>query len=248
MVTSRGYDAATMSFEQILWAMGGTFGNYETYDAGFASAQAVKALRFFNELLEYTSPGGRNLSYNEVSGEFIAGRAAMLCNYFAFFPSFVNPLENPDYHDKIGFFNSPSHVDSAGIRRRVSSLGGQGMSVNAHISEARQARALEFLKWFSSTEVQRLWAERGGITVNLEIMRSPAFLHASPFNPLFEEAFGMMRDFWAIPEFDQLLGVAQREIVSVIQDGAPAEQAVANVQAGHLRILAVRKAAGKEKR
>jgi multiple sugar transport system substrate-binding protein len=239
LATSRSYDMATMSFEQILWAMGGSFGNYATEEVTFDSPESVRALRFFNELLDFTSPGGRNLGYGEVVGEFVAGRAAMMCNYFAFMPSLLNPLENPDYHAGTGFFNSPAMPDS-GVMRRFASLGGQGMSVNAHISVERQHRALALMGWFSSTEVQRLWAERGGFTLNLEVMRSPDFLKAAPYNPLFEEAFGIMRDFWSIPEFDQLMAVTHREICDVIQEGADPEKAAARIQADHERILARR--------
>lgn len=241
MVTSRNYDMITMSFESILWDMGGDFGNYETYRANFNTPQSVRALRFFNELLDYTVPGGRNLGYGEAASEFIAGRAAMVCNFFAFMPALLNPLENPDYHDKTGFFNSPAAVDSAGINRHVTALGGQGMSVNAHISPERQKRALDFMRWFSSTEVQRLWAAKGGFTVNLQVMRSPDFLKATPYNPLFEEAFGMMRDFWAVPEYDQLLEISQREISDVIQNKVSPEDAAARIQAEHTRILAPRR-------
>ncbi len=245
MVTSRSYDMATMSFEQILWAMGGEFGNYETYEVRFNTPQTVRAIRYFDTLLNYSSSGGRNLGYGDVGGEYVAGRAAMMCNYFAFLPPLLNPLENPDYFDKTGFFNSPIMVDGKGVSRRVTSLGGQGMSVNAHISTARQKRALELMKWFSSTEVQRLWAQKGGFTSNLEVLRSPAFLKAAPYNPLFEEAFGMMRDFWAVPEFDQLLAVTQRELCDVIQNGASPEKAAARIQVEHVRILERRRALAK---
>ncbi len=242
MVTSRSYDNVTMSFEQLLWSMGGDFGNYQNYTVDFDSPQTVRALQFFDTLLNTTSPGGRNLDYGAATAEFIAGRAAMMCDFFAFMPSLMNPLEDPDYHDKTGFFNSPAFVDSDGVRRRATSLGGQGMSINAHIPPARRQLALDYLKWFSSTEVQRLWAAKGGFTLNLAVMRSPEFLRATPYNPLFEEAFGMMRDFWNVPEYDQLLSVTQREICAVIQNGESPEVAARRVQEAHERILAPRRA------
>lgn len=240
MATSRHYDMATMSFEQILWAHGGEFGDYATRKVTINSPQSVAALRLFAELMETTSRGGRSIGYNEITSEFIAGRAAMACNFFAFFPGYLDPAENPDYYDKIGFFNSPATRLPDGRLLRAASLGGQGMSINAHISDARQERAKAFLKWFSTTEVQKIWADKGGFTSNLDILQSPEFKAATPYNGLFPEAFSMMRDFWSVPEFDELLKVVQREVCAVLQDGADPAKAIAAIQADHERILSRR--------
>lgn len=237
MPTSRKYDQATMSFEQVMWAFGGEFGDYERNQVKVNSPQTVAALKFFTSLMETTSPGGRNMGYGEVAAEFLAGRAAMACNFFAFFPLFASPGDNPDFHDKIGFFNSPAHVDDQGVSRRAASLGGQGMSINAHISPERQQRAKDFLKWFSSLETQKLWAEKGGFTSVRSIYQGEEFRKATAFNPLFAEAFSMMRDFWSVPEFDELMKVVQREFCAVFQDGADPAEAAAQVQAEHEAIL-----------
>lgn len=237
MPTSRKYDQATMSFEQVMWAFGGDFGDIVTNRVSVNSPETVKALEFFTSLMEATSPGGRNMGYSEVATEFVSGRAAMACNFFAFFPLFASPGDNPDFHDKTGFFNSPAHVDSAGVSRRAASLGGQGMSVNAHIPPERQQRAKDFLKWFSKRETQKVWADKGGFTSDKAILSGPEFRKATAFNPLFEEAFGMMRDFWAVPEFDEMMKVCQREFCAVFQDGADPAQAAAQVQLEHEAIL-----------
>jgi multiple sugar transport system substrate-binding protein len=240
MATSRHYDMATMSFEQILWSHGGEFGDYAARKVSINTPQSVAALKLFADLMETTSRGGRSIGYNEITSEFIAGRAAMACNFFAFCPGYLNPTENPDYYDKIGFFNSPATRLADGRLMRAASLGGQGMSINAHISVKRQEKAKAFLKWFSSTEVQRIWAEKGGFTSNLEILQSAEFKSATPYNSLFPEAFSMMRDFWSVPEFDELLKVVQREVCAVLQEGAAPAQAIANIQYEHERILARR--------
>jgi multiple sugar transport system substrate-binding protein len=237
MPTSRKYDQATMSFEQVMWAFGGDFGDYETNRVTVNSPQTVKALEFFTSLMEATSQGGRNMGYSEVASEYVAGRAAMACNFFAFFPLFVSPGDNPDFHDKTGFFNSPAHVDAQGVERRAASLGGQGMSINAHISPERQARAKDFLKWFSSAKSQEAWAAKGGYTSRKAILAGADFRKATAYNGLFEEAFRDMRDFWAVPEFDEMMKAVQREFCAVFQDGADPAAAAAQVQAEHEAIL-----------
>ena len=241
MPTSRKYDMATMGFEPVLWSFGGDFGDYGTGKVNVASSASVEALRFFSDLLGSTSAGGRNLGYGEVAAEYIAGRAAMACNFMAFFPTFTHPGENPDYYDKTGFFNSPGQRGSDGTFRRAAALGGQGLSIHAHISPERQARAKDFLKWFSQSGTQAEWAAKGGFTADKTVLRGAAFRHAAPYNPLFGEAFPLMRDFWSVPEYDELMKSCQREFCAVFQDGADPEEAVKQVQAEHEAILAKRR-------
>ncbi|MDB5102979.1 MAG: sugar transporter substrate-binding protein [Fibrobacteres bacterium] len=237
MPTSRNYDVATMSFEPVMWSFGGDFGDYLTNRVTIDSRGTVNALRFYADLMQTTSAGGRNMGYGEVSAEYIAGRAAMACNFFAFFPAIANPGNNPDFYDKTGYFNSPSHTDASGASLRAVALGGQGMSVNAHISPERQARAKEFLKWFLESGNQQLWAEKGGFSSNKRVLASPSFKKAAPYNPLFEEAFQLMRDFWSVPEYDDLMKSCQREFCAVFQDGADPVEAVKQIQAEHEAIL-----------
>jgi multiple sugar transport system substrate-binding protein len=226
-----------MSFEQVLWAFGGEFGDYESNQVKINSPETVEALKFFTSLMESTSPGGRNMGYGEVAAEFLAGRAAMACDFFAFFPLFASPGDNPDFHDKIGFFNSPAHTGKDGVTRRAASLGGQGMSINAHIPPERQQRAKDFLKWFSTLETQKEWADLGGFTSHKAILAGSEFHKSAPFNPFFAEAFSLMRDFWAVPEFDEMMKVVQREFCAVFQDGADPAEAAALVQLEHEAIL-----------
>jgi multiple sugar transport system substrate-binding protein len=237
MPTSRNYDMATMSFEPVMWSFGGDFGDYATNRVAIDSRGTVEALRFYTDLMQSTSSGGRNMGYGEVAAEFIAGRAAMACNFFAFFPAIADPGNNPDFHDKTGFFNSPGHVGADGTFRRAAALGGQGMSINAHVDGARQERAKAFLKWFSETPTQQLWAEKGGFSSNKTVVASRAFREAAPYNPLFGEAFQLMRDFWSVPEYDDMMKACQREFCAVFQDGADPQTAVRQIQAEHEAIL-----------
>jgi len=238
MPTSRKYDLATMSFEQILWAFGGEFGDYSKNRVTIQSPEAVEALQYFKDLLQATTPAGRNMGLGEVMAQFISGRAAMASTFFAFFPTISNPSANPDYFDKVGYFNSPSHKGSDGVTRKGVSLGGQGMSINAHISEKRQLIAKQYLSWFSKQETQRKWAVQGGISANRVVLTSSTFLSAAPYHSLYEEAFSTMSDFWSNPEYEDLLQVTQREICKVIQQDTPPLEAVQAIQSDHTRILA----------
>jgi multiple sugar transport system substrate-binding protein len=237
MATSRNYDMATMSFEPVMWSFGGDYGDFTTNRVSIDSRGTVDALRFYTDLMKSTSPGGRNMGYGEVAAEFIAGRAAMACNFFAFFPAIASPGNNPDFYDKTGYFNSPAHMGADGNLRRAAALGGQGMSINAHISPDRQQRARDFLKWFSEAGTQEAWAEKGGLTANKTVLAGAAFRKATPYNHLFEEAFQLMRDFWSVPEYDDMMKTCQREFCAVFQDGADPVEAVRQIQTEHEAIL-----------
>jgi len=123
------------------------------------------------------------------------------------------------------------------LKGRFTCLGGQGLSVNARVDAARKTAALDYIKWFSTKETQTKWAANGGFTADTAILKSDTFKKAAPYNPLFEEAFGMMRDFWNIPKYDQLLTAAQDNISSTLQGKMKPEDATKAIQTAHERIL-----------
>jgi multiple sugar transport system substrate-binding protein len=145
---------------------------------------------------------------------FINGQAAMIMNYFAFFPALDNPEINP-YRDVTGYFAMPAGPTG----ERYAALGGQGISVNSYISDERQQAALDFIEWFAQPEVQQRWAELGGYTANIDVLNSEAFLTQTPYNAAFAETMTFVKDFWNIPEFGLLLEPAQRWLHSYVVGG-----------------------------
>ncbi|HEY4330290.1 MAG TPA: extracellular solute-binding protein [Phycisphaerae bacterium] len=232
MPTVANYDQAAMSYETMLWAFGGDWGDQEKMTATIGSSQATQALAFMKQLVDVSSNQGATMDYGDVLTTYTSGRSAMAMTFFAFFPAFSSTTEDKDYAAKTGYFNVP-----AGPVGRFTALGGQGLSVNAHIDPARQDAAKEFIKWFSSKDVQTKWASMGGFTADTAILKSDAFKKAAPYNPLFEEAFGMMKDFWNIPRYDQLLSSAQSNITATLQGKMTPDEAIKTMQAAHDKIL-----------
>jgi multiple sugar transport system substrate-binding protein len=154
-------------------------------------------------------------------------------NYFAFFPALANPGVNP-YAETTGYFSNPAGP----YGDRYAALGGQGTSIVSYISPERQAASRNFIRWFAQEEVQGKWAELGGYTCNTKTLESQAFLDATPFNPAFAESMTMVKDFWNIPEFGQLLEVVQRELSSYVVEGVgTAQEALDNIAEEHDQIL-----------
>jgi multiple sugar transport system substrate-binding protein len=59
-------------------------------------------------------------------------------------------------------------------------------------------------------EAQAKWGQLGGYTCDLETLKSDAFLNMTPYNRSFMETMQMVKDFWAVPEYAELLEVSQR--------------------------------------
>src|SRR5262249_40601006 len=101
---------------------------------------------------------------------------------------------NP-YADKMGFFANPAGPTG----KQFAALGGQGISIVSY--SKKQDEAFKFLEWFIRDDVQKKWADLGGYTCSQAVLKSDAFLKATPYNKAFADTMFMVKDFWATPEY-----------------------------------------------
>ena len=224
--TQKDYDALTMGIENVLWSYGGSLGDMSTYQVeGLLNSKgSVEAIEFYKSLYQFTPPDWGNTFFIEGNQAITQGQVSMAMNYFAFFPALTNPKINP-HAANTGYFANP-----AGPKGRYAALGGQGMSINAHISDEQKKLAWDFLQWFIKEENQYKWAEVGGFTCNANVLKSNAFLNATPYNRAFMESMFMVKDFWANPEYADLLESMQRNLHEyVVADKGTAQQALDNI-------------------
>jgi multiple sugar transport system substrate-binding protein len=236
--TQKDYDAITMGFQNVMFSFGASWQNPETNEVmGIVdSPEAIAALEYYRELYQCCSPPGlSNAFFQETNDALINGQVAMAMNYFAFFPALASEAINP-HATNTGYFANPAGPDGD----RFAALGGQGISVISYVSPERQAAALDFIKWFAQEEIQMEWALYGGYTCNINVLQSQEFLEVAPFNAAFAETMQMVKDFWNIPIFAQLLEVSQRElsgfIVPETVEGTAAD-AMKRMAEGHDKIL-----------
>jgi multiple sugar transport system substrate-binding protein len=201
----KAYDSVTMGFQQVMWSYGGSYGDPATFQVeGLLNGpESVTALDFYSRLAKFAPPGSLDFYFERCLEAYQDGLVAMAMNYFAFFPGLTNQETNPKFYDKTGYFVAP-----AGPKGHYVSLGGQGMSISAYSKQQEQAK--QFLEWFAKEEVQRKWAELGGYTCNKKILESEAFRNATPFNAAFADSLPRVRDFWAVPEYNELLDSCQK--------------------------------------
>jgi multiple sugar transport system substrate-binding protein len=205
ILTGRGYDSLVMGYQNLLWSFGGSWGDPVTFAAeGHINGDgAVAALEFLKTLLVSAPPGAANFEYSQCLESFTNGSTAMAMDYFAFFPGIAASMG-----DKVGFFPVPGHAG-----KRVCSLGGQGISISAKTSPAKQEAAKRFIAWFLKPEQQQAWIRKdAGFTANAAILRSEAFRAATPYNAAFADSIDAVQDFWNVPVYNELLAAAQRHL------------------------------------
>ena len=212
--TDNSYDALVMGYENALFSFGGELGDYSTYqvDGIINSPEAIAALEAYRELYQFTPPNWGKTFFLENNQAITEGLAAMSMNYFAFFPALANEATNP-YADVTGYFANPAGPDDT----QHAALGGQGISIVTY--SQNQEEAFKFLEWFIRDDVQKKWAELGGYTCHAEVLASPEFRNATPYNEAFYQSMFMVKDFWATPEYAELLTQINNRIYPFVVGG-----------------------------
>jgi multiple sugar transport system substrate-binding protein len=212
--TDNSYDGLVMGVENALFSYGAELGNTETYEVeGYVNSdKAVAALENYKKLYGFTPPGWAKTFFVENNQAITEGLAAMSMNYFAFFPALLNEASNPNAANT-GFFANPAGPDGD----QFAALGGQGISIVSY-SENKE-EAMKFLEWFIKDETQKRWAELGGYTASAAVLKSDEFRKATPYNEAFYQTMFKVKDFWAVPEYAELLNAANQRIYPYIVGG-----------------------------
>jgi multiple sugar transport system substrate-binding protein len=212
--TMNAGDAIVMGVENSVFTYGGSFGDYSSFKVTgeLNSPASVEALEDYRKLYTFNPPGSGNAFFVETNTAMAQGLVAMSMNYFAFFPSLVNEATNP-HAANTGFFANPPGPRGDDF----AALGGQGISVVSYGTQ--QEEAFKFLEWFIKRETQERWAELGGYTCHAELLESEEFRNATPYNEAFYQTMFKVKDFWALPEYAELLTEAADTFYPYVVNG-----------------------------
>jgi multiple sugar transport system substrate-binding protein len=212
--TDNSYDGLIMGVENAIFSYGGNLGDYSSYqvDGILNSDASIAGLEAYRKLYSFTPPGWSKTFFVENNQAITEGLAAMSMNYFAFFPALVNPATNPNA-EVTGFFANPKGPNGD----QFAALGGQGISIVSY--SENQEESFKFLEWFIREDVQKRWAELGGYTAHAATLESEEFRKATPYNEAFFQTMFMVKDFWAVPEYAELLTAANERIYPFIVGG-----------------------------
>jgi multiple sugar transport system substrate-binding protein len=225
--TDNSYDALVMGVENAIFSWGGELGDYATYkvDGIINSDKNVQALEAYKELYKFTPPGWAKAFFIEDNQAITENLAAMSMNYFAFFPALTNEASNPNAKGT-GFFANPAGPGGD----QFAALGGQGISIVSY--SENQDEAFKFIEWFVKDETQKKWAELGGYTCNKAVLESAEFQNATPYNKAFYDTMFKVKDFWATPEYAELLiQMNQRVYPYITGDQGTAKEVLDNLAA-----------------
>ena len=109
------------------------------------------------------------------------------------------------------------------------------MSISSYSKNKDTAK--QYMKWFMQKPVQEKWAMLGGFTPHKEVLQSDVFLNATPFNKAFAASFPYLRDFWAIPEYAELLEACQTNWNAAIVGLKSAKEALDEIARKHEAIF-----------
>ena len=200
LYTQTAYDAMAMGVEQTIFTWGGELGDYtgKKVDGILNSPQNIEALEAYRKLYTFTPPNWNQAFFIENNQAFTEGLVAMAMNYFAFFPALANEATNP-HAANTGYFANPPGPNGD----QHAALGGQGISIISY--SKNQEEAYKFLQWFIKDDVQQKWADLGGYTCSAAVLNSEGFLKATPYNQAFADSMKIVKDFWAVPVFADML-------------------------------------------
>jgi multiple sugar transport system substrate-binding protein len=207
-------DALMMGVENFVFSYGGSLGDYATYKVTgvLNSPESIEGLEDYRKLFTYGPPGWGNAFFTEVNTAIAQGQVAMGMNFFAFLPALLNESSNP-HAANMGFFANPPGPRGDDF----TALGGQGISIISY--SPNQEEAFKFLEWLVKPEVQKRWAELGGYTAHAETLESAEFRNATPYNEAFYQSMFKVRDFWALPEYAELLDEGTRALYEYVVNG-----------------------------
>lgn len=224
-----GGDLVATTWNHILWSFGGELWDSETYQVeGILNSETgVEAIEFANELWQTAPDGAGSFGFDEVIGAMCNGTTAMVEIWYGFGGFFTDENCAPD--GEIAFAVVPGEAE------HFISLGGMGISLSSY-SENQEA-GLDLISWLQSDEVQLQWVREGGFSGRVSILESEDFLNAAPYSPAFSEAFTYVKDFWNIPEYQEMLGIQQEYINLAITGQMDAQEALDEIALEHQEIL-----------
>ena len=89
---------------------------------------------------------------------------------------------------------------------------GRGLKLALITLKRRTKKRTETIPDDVPSLAQAIWwmAELGGYTCHAKILESQAFRKATPYNEAFYQSMFMVKDFWAVPEYAELLTAANK--------------------------------------
>ena len=184
-------DAAAVTYNVMNALYGGELWNQgdRKIEGVINDAAGKKAMDVLvNQMVPLTPKGSSNWFIDEVNAAISQGQVCVGFQWIAAMGGLLDPASSKlgktkeEILEKLAFAPLPKQVTDK------KPLGGMGLHVSKYIPEEKQAEALNFIKWFQTPEAQKKWAQLGGVPARNDVLNSPEFLEATPYNKVFTDS------------------------------------------------------------
>src|SRR6478609_1789163 len=212
-------DAAAVTYNTVNALYGGELWNQKDrkIDGVINDAAGKKAMHVLvEEMVPLTPKDSSNWFIDEFNAAIAQGQVCVGFQWIAASGGLLDPANSKLGKTKEAILKK---LAFAPLPKQVTDkvpLGGMGLHVSKYIPAEKQAEALNFIKWFQTPEAQKKWAELGGVPARNDVLNSPEFLEANPFNKVYAESVPRLKDFWNLPEYAKLLNVHSTEVNAAI--------------------------------
>ena len=233
-------DAAAVTYNVVNALYGGELWNQKDrkIEGVINDAAGKKAMDVLvNQMVPLTPKGSSNWFIDEVNAAISQGKVCVGFQWIAAMGGLLDPASSKlgktkeEILEKLAFAPLPKQ-DTDKVP-----LGGMGLHVSKYIPAEKQAEALNFIKWFQTPEAQKKWAQLGGVPARNDVLNSPEFLEAQPYNKVFTESVPRLKDFWNLPEYAKLLNVHSTEVNAAISGTEKPDAALDKLAADEQAIL-----------
>src|SRR5829696_3082125 len=233
-------DAAAVTYNVVNGVYGGNLWDAKgkKIEGVINDAAGKKAMDVLvNQMVPLTPKGSSNWFIDEVNAAISQDKAWVGFQWIAAMGGLLDPKSSKlgkskeEILKKLAFAPLPKQDAD-----RVP-LGGMGLHISKYIPEEKQAEALNFIKWFQTPEAQKKWAQLGGVPARNDVLASPEFLEAMPWNFVMKDSVPRLRDFWNLPEYAKLLNVHSTQVNAAISGTQEPKAALDKLAADEQAIL-----------
>jgi multiple sugar transport system substrate-binding protein len=135
--------------------------------------------------------------------------------------------------DSLVFGMMPGTKGADGKLVRWSNIGGQPFVLTTWTTDAQIKEAVEFVKWWLSSNIQHQYAAAGGQSAIKSVYSDPKYVTYRPWNRTWAPSLEWQKDVWHVPQFFELLTQQQDQYDLAItgrQDAKTTQDSIAKFQ------------------
>jgi len=223
-----------MQINGFIWQMGGDTWDETKAPNGQAegvvnSPQAVAALEKYLSMIEYMPPVAKTGTMDIFKSDelFREGKVAMNVDWIGLGEASLDP-KTSKVADKLVFGQMPGTIVD-GKNVKWSNIGGQPFVLTTWTTDIQIKEAVEFVKWWLSSDIQHQFAAGGGQSAVKSVYEDPKYVTYRPWNRAWAPQLDWQKDVWHVPQFFELLTQQQDQFDLAITGKQDAKTTLDNI-------------------